>query len=142
MYTFALTKRDLVLGQQSFVTTTGSPKVAQDLTVATLEPFGCDRFHPGWGSVMGNYVGSPISITSEAQVYAEASRLVANYIATQSAVARRAVSNGQSNPYSSADIVTGISSHSVNTSGTTISAQLAVRTAADQLAVVNLGTGG
>jgi hypothetical protein len=119
-----------VLGQHSFSSVTGSAKVSQDIAVATLEPFGCDRFHPGWGSILGTLVGTPSYPTAPQTVYTEVSRLVSNYIATQTATANLYSSQGSPTPYSSADLATGIVSWQTTQATTSVSASFDIGTVA------------
>jgi phage baseplate assembly protein W len=81
--TLALQGGDLVVGSQGHRTITGSAKIRQDLALALAEPYGNDRFHPTWGSVLPSYVGRPITADTELLVRSEAQRVVQVYIDIQ-----------------------------------------------------------
>jgi phage baseplate assembly protein W len=83
MKSFRIANGDLVIGTQGFDEVEGEDKVRQDLGIAVREPFGCDRFHPLWGSLLDTYVGGPFTKEVEALVQAEVMRLIANYAANQ-----------------------------------------------------------
>lgn len=83
MKTLQLANGDLVIGSGGFVTVTGAAKVRQDLGVAVREPYGTDRFHPRWGSVLVNYIGQPVGPATDMLVRSEVIRLIKNYIAVQ-----------------------------------------------------------
>lgn len=83
MKTLMLQGGDLVVGAQGHRTITGSAKIRQDLALALAEPYGNDRFHPTWGSVLPHYVGTPITADTELLVRSEAQRVVQVYIDIQ-----------------------------------------------------------
>jgi phage baseplate assembly protein W len=74
---------DLVVGTQGHKTITGSARIRQDLALALGEPYGNDRFHPEWGSVLPHYVGRPIGPDTEMLVRSECARVVRTYIDIQ-----------------------------------------------------------
>lgn len=74
---------DLEVADGRFQTITGSEKIVQDLGLALKEPFGDDRFHPRWGSLMPSYIGDPITPTLPVTLQAEVNRVVGNYIQLQ-----------------------------------------------------------
>jgi phage baseplate assembly protein W len=81
--TLALQGGDLVVGTQGHKTITGSARIRQDLALALGEPYGNDRFHPEWGSVLPHYVGRPIGPDTEMLVRSECARVVRTYIDIQ-----------------------------------------------------------
>ena len=83
MKTFRIANGDLVLTGTSFEEVTDEVKVRQDLGIAVREPYGCDRFHPQWGSLLDTYVGGPLTMESKALVQAEVARVVSSYMAKQ-----------------------------------------------------------
>ncbi len=94
MRTFLVSDGDLVVASD-YVTTTGTPKVVQDLQYAMLEPVGCDRFHNLWGSVLASYIGRAINLTSSMLIKAECVRIANNYIAVQRDQLARAAAAGE-----------------------------------------------
>jgi phage baseplate assembly protein W len=57
--------------------------------LALAEPYGDDRFHPQWGSVLPNYVGTPIGADTEMLVRSEVARVIQAYIGVQAEPALR-----------------------------------------------------
>jgi len=138
MHGLTLHNRDLVLGQGGFQRVSGGPRIAQDLAVATLEPFGCDRFHPGWGSVLSSYLGSPATPSTAQVVLAEVDRLVSNAIAVQNVTVAAATAAGRSNPYHSDDLITGVSGDTITQSGTSVGGTVSISTAASTSVAVKV----
>lgn len=85
MKTLALQNGDLMPAQGGYLLYTGVDRIRQDLTLALLEDYGTDRFHPRWGSVIKQYIGNVITPQLESLVRAEINRIVQNYIAIQQA---------------------------------------------------------
>jgi len=139
MHGLSLHNRDLVLGQGGFERVTGAARIGQDLTVATLEPFGCDRFHPGWGSVLASYLGAPSTPSTPQVVLAEVDRLVANAIATQDLTVAAATAAGRANPYRSEDLITGVSGNTIAQSGSAVGGNVSISTAASTVVSVSVG---
>lgn len=103
--TLALQGGDLVVGPQGHATITGSRKIRQDLALALGEPYGTDRFHPRWGSVLPDYVGRPIMEDTEMLVRSECSRVVQVYIDTQRAEILEDALGGRRSRFTTADVV-------------------------------------
>jgi hypothetical protein len=101
---------DLVVGQGGFVLTNGPAKVRQDLAHAAAEPFGVDRFHPRWGSLLERFVGIPGSVESIALIRSEVNRIVQNYISIQNFNLREDQRLGRPNRYTSSELVSAIES--------------------------------
>jgi hypothetical protein len=141
MQGLALVNGDLVVGQSGYVMVSGTAKVAQDLTVATQEPYGSDPFHPGWGSYMNSYVGQdPTTVQALAQT--EVTRLVSNYMTIQQYQQSQALSQGQPSPFTNDDYVTGLSSLSTAQDMTSIQVSAAVQTASGATVGVSTIVGG
>jgi hypothetical protein len=108
MFTLQIQNGDLQIGANGFAAVNGPSKVYQDLSLATLEPYGCDRFHPRWGSLLGNYIGDAITLVDENLVMAEVARLVNNYMMVQQDNISTEVSNGLQSQYASNEVVGSI----------------------------------
>lgn len=137
MFTLAIRDGDLAIGPQGFASVTGTQKIQQDLFVATAEPYGSDPYHPGWGSLLQNYIGTPINDTTETLVTSEISRVVNNYMLVQQDQLQTAVNAGNANQYSSDEIISGVNSISVTQSTTSINVDVEVNT---QNGIVNVTT--
>lgn len=57
----------------------GVDKLKQDLTLWMAERYGIDRFHPGMGSRLQDYVGGIINYHTQAMVESEVTRVLDNY---------------------------------------------------------------
>lgn len=79
MKTLLIENGDFVIGPGGYVTVDGPSKVKQDLGVAVREPYGSDRFHSRWGSLLHEYVGQPIAEGMDILIQSEVTRIVQNY---------------------------------------------------------------
>lgn len=108
MRAFALQSGDLVLGEGGFAMVTGAEKVKQDLGVAMREPYGCDRFHPRWGSILPRYVGEPIDGQASLLIRSECARLVRNYIQVQGGIIEKDVQAGSRSRMTTDEAIAGV----------------------------------
>lgn len=83
MKTLLLRDGDLVPARNDLVTVSGVAKLRQDLRCALLEPLGNDRFHPGWGSSLTDFVAQIANEDARIDVEAEVNRVISNYAAVQ-----------------------------------------------------------
>lgn len=109
MQSLAVRHGDLVVGPGGFVAVEGPAKVHQDLNLAILEPFGNDRFHPRWGSLLDRYVGMTQSEETDLLVRSEITRLVRNYMMVQQDAHQRAVNEGRRPKVAAGEMVQNIS---------------------------------
>lgn len=102
---------DLVIGPGGYTTVSGAEKVRQDLSVAVREPYGSDRFHPRWGSILPEMIGGVIDEFSRPRVIGEVQRVVSNYIARQSdELMASATKAGRRPSFSSGEVVAAVES--------------------------------
>lgn len=128
---------DLVLSSRSWAMATGAQRITQDLTMALGEPYGDDRFHPQWGSVLPRYIGQNIAPELQMRVEAEAVRIVRNYIAAQQDTILSTAAAGQRSQYSTADVVRAIVGLDVQVQQDTIRLRIQLATQANQLITLN-----
>lgn len=84
MQSLGLIQGDLAIdGTGDYLTVSGTARIKQDLTLALTEELGADRFHPGWGSILKEYLGQPITPELQQAVRAEVNRVLQNYIVLQ-----------------------------------------------------------
>lgn len=114
MKTLQLVDGDLVVGQGGYTTVTGSVKLHQDLGIAVRDPYGVDRFHPRWGSMLPSYIGDEIGANVKALVDAEVGRVIQNYIAVQRDKRQQAALQGLPNRYGSDEIINRVTAIEVN----------------------------
>lgn len=116
MQTLALTHGDLVIdGAGGYAMLSGAARIRQDLTLALLEDYGSDRFHPRWGSVVKQFLGSPITPELQQLVKAEVNRVLQNYIALQQAEVLRNSQFDVIGRYDTSDVVRSVESIDVRT---------------------------
>lgn len=94
-----------MVGPNGHKTISGSAKVRQDLALALGEPYGNDRFHPQWGSVLSEYVGRPIDSDTEMLVRSETARVVQVYIDIQRVEIVEDALAGRRSRFTTADVV-------------------------------------
>lgn len=104
----ALENGDLVLGPGGFATIEGERKVFQDLSLAILEPYGNDRFHPRWGSLLDRFVGSTLNDETDLLIRSEVTRIIRNYMAVQQDRYSRDIAAGLKPPISAGEMVSRI----------------------------------
>lgn len=132
MKTLALVNGDLMLAQGGYLLYSGSDRIKQDLTLALLEEFGSDRFHPRWGSVIMRYIGNPITPQLEALVRAEVTRVVQNYIAIQQAEVLRDSVVDVKGRFTTSDVVRNIAAIRTSVQMDRVNVLLALETLARQ----------
>ena len=137
MQTFEIDNGDFVLSGGTFSTISGRAKIEQDLKVATLTPYGSDRFHPRFGSVFSQYLGNPIGQSTQALIRSEMTRIISQYQQVQMGSMNAYTINGQQPPYSDDDVVAAIASVTVNQSYDTFEVSAQVTTLAGQSAVIS-----
>lgn len=89
MKTFQIVNGDLVIGPGGFATIDGPAKVKQDLAVAVREPYGVDRFHPRWGTLLHEYVGMAVGDGTDLLIRSEINRVISNHMFSQNSVLER-----------------------------------------------------
>jgi hypothetical protein len=132
MFTLQIQNGDLQIGANGFASVNGPPKIYQDLVISTLEPYGCDRFHPRWGSLLGNYLGDTITLVDENLIMAEVSRLVNNYMLVQQDNISNEVSRGLQSQYASDEVVGSIEAIDVVQQGDRVTVSTLIITVAGQ----------
>lgn len=105
MNTLEVENGDLVLANGSFSTITGPTKVSQDIEIATLTPYGSDRFHPRYGSVFSSYIGTASNPSTAMFIKSEMLRVIKNYMAVQLSKVKAASQKGLASPFSQGELV-------------------------------------
>jgi phage baseplate assembly protein W len=83
MKTLLLSEGDLVTTHDDLAMCTGVTKLQQDLRGALLEPIGTDRFHPGWGSSLNDFLAQIADEDTRVEIESEINRVISNYAAVQ-----------------------------------------------------------
>lgn len=135
MFTLNLDDGDLVIGPRGFDLVAGAQRITQDLRGAILEPLGNDRFHPGYGSRLDNYVGRINDPALAFAVRQEVTRIVSNYVSIQrDKVERDAVSAGRAR-YTTSDVIASVGAVHTTVKDDSISVVIEVNTS-DRVAII------
>lgn len=136
MQTLLLRDGDLVPSHRDFLRVTGAGKVAQDLRCALLEPLGNDRFHPGWGSTLDQFIAIIANENSRAEVEAEVNRVIANYAAIQRDKVEVDINSNAEPRYSTDEILSRIGRVEVTIAYETVHVDISVVTVAGEVVVL------
>lgn len=132
MKTLALSGGDLVVGPGGLQMQDGPAKIRQDLALALGEDYGADPYHPGWGSVLGQYLGEPIGADTPMLVQAEVSRILQQYMTMQQQQLATAAANNQRHTITTAEIVRTVNSIDVSVLYDTVRVVISLTTMAGQ----------
>jgi phage baseplate assembly protein W len=130
--TFALQSGDLVIGKSGHKMISGTAKVRQDLALALGELYGNDRFHPTWGSVLPNYVGTPIGPDTEMLVKSEVARVIQSYIGIQQAEIVQDALKVNRTRFTTSDVVTAVTNITTQVTWDILRVQVTLATASNQ----------
>lgn len=138
MQSLALVNGDLVIGGAGgYATLSGVERIRQDLTLALWEEYGTDRFHPRYGSIIKQYLGSPITPELQQLVKAEVNRVIQNYIAIQQAEVIRGTQYDVTGRYDTSDVVRSLDQIDVRTTLDAIYVMAALTTLARERVTVS-----
>lgn len=114
METLALSGGDLVVGPGGLQMQNGTAKIRQDLALALGEDYGADPYHSGWGSVLGQYLGEPVTTDTPMLVQAEVNRILQQYMGGQQQQLAAAAANNYQHTISTAEIIQTVNSVDVS----------------------------
>ena len=132
MKTLLLENGDLVVGEGGFVMLEGSQKVRQDLSITMKEPFGIDRFHPRWGSLLHEYIGGTVGTETQMFIEGEVARLVQNYMALQQEQVERDLALGSVPRFSTGELVERVESIQIRQKYDSFRVRVTLRTISGQ----------
>ena len=144
MRTHALRNGDLELIGDRFVMVEGAARVQQQLGLCMREPWGINRFHPGWGSVMPNWVGSvAISPLSDMDLRNEVLRVIKNHITSTNESINRRANAGQRPVITASEIIVNVSNIVIRQQQDRVFVRVALSTAsaAEFSLIINPGGG-
>jgi phage baseplate assembly protein W len=87
----------------------GAAKIHQDLALALKESYGADVIHPRWGSILQQFVGTPLTEDLKGKVLTEINRVIGNYITVQNARIVQDSNTGTISNLTTDDVVQSIS---------------------------------
>lgn len=137
MKTLKIENGDLVISNGAYAVVEGSDKIVQDLGIAVATPYGVDRFHPKYGSVLPNYVGTPIDEGTKMLVENEMTRIITNYQAVQTTNMNSYIVQGKQSPYNQNELVQSIKELQVVQDYDTLEVTAVVSTLSGNQAVVS-----
>lgn len=128
-----ITDGDLALqGNGDVIQISGAERIAQELSCWLLEPLGSDRLYTGFGSDIGDQIGTIIDSDALLAVKTEVVRVVKNYIAYQQNQMTNAKADNLTdfvNAWNEDDIISTINSVSVTSDSTTVTVVVSLTTA-------------
>jgi phage baseplate assembly protein W len=142
MKTLEIQGRDLLLVGGAYATLEGAPKVVQDVRFALAEPLGNDRFHPGWGSRLEEFVGLPLDDVVAFDVRQEAQRVAGNYAAVQQDKIQRDALADVRSRYRTGDVLVGVDDVRVTRGLDQVRVQVLLRTGDNQVSSLDVAAGG
>lgn len=145
MKTHALRNGDLDLIGDRFAMVDKAARVQQQLGLCLREPWGIDRFHPGWGSVMPNWIGGIANTPQvDMDLRNEVRRVVKNQMISANEAIMKRGNAGLAPNVEASEIVTDISNIVVRHSADRIFVRVVLSTAsAEEFSlIINPGGGG
>ena len=145
MRTHALRNGDLDLIGDRFAMVEGAARVQQQLGLCMREVWGIDRFHPGWGSVMPNWIGGVISGPDlSMDLRNEVLRIVRNYMTSTTDAINRRANRGLRPVVTANEIITNVSNVVIRQSQDQIFVRvvLATASASEFSLIINPGGAG
>lgn len=137
MKTLLLREGDLVVSHTDYATVEGTGKVAQDLRAALLEPLGNDRFHPGWGSSLGDFIALIADEGTRYAVESEVNRVVSNYAAIQRDKIEADITSDADTRFSTDEILSRIAGIKVNVGTETVKVEISLQTLSGEVVTLN-----
>jgi hypothetical protein len=142
MKTFRLVKGDFVLQGNSLEMVSGAARVQQQLSLGIRETFGADRFHPGWGSMISEWIGRVSTASVQDDIRNEITRVVRAHIMVQNDRLRRASTSGQRGFISMDEVIAAITSITFSQKEDSLIVRVRLRTAGFQEFTILTSTAG
>jgi phage baseplate assembly protein W len=141
MKTFALNGRDLSLTGSGYTMVEGISRVKQQLGLGLRESYGGDRFHPRWGSVLPEWIGTVIDRPGMSmEIRSEVIRVIKNFMSVQTAEIDARAARGLSPVVRPSEVVLGVTDVRVTQLQDTVSVTVYLQTAGGQ--VISVSSGG
>lgn len=137
MKTLKLSNGDLTLSGRAFAEVSGTGKVAQDLRGALAEPLGNDRFHPGWGSTLGDFISTIADEETQFEVEAEVNRVISNYAAIQRDKVVADIHSGGGSRFTTDEILQRVAGVSTTVTQDRVAIDIRLQTASGEVVALN-----
>lgn len=132
MKTFALRDGDLVLSGDRYAMVEGVARVQQQIGLCLREPFGSDRFHDRWGSVLPTWIGRVIEPGVDLEVRSEVIRVIKNFIRAQDDAVRSRSVRGLRPVTTSEEMITDVTDIRVEQREDALLVKVTLRTGASK----------
>lgn len=136
MKTLRLHDGDLVPAHRDYGTVRGSGKVIQDLRGALLEPIGNDRFHPGWGSSLNDFIATIANEDTRLAVESEVTRVITNLAAIQRDKIQSDITSGGETRFTTDEVLSAIQGVVVEVEGESVAVDISVRLLSGEIVVL------
>ena len=136
MKTFALRNGDLMISGDKYALVAGAARVQQQVGLALQEPVGTDRFHPQWGSILDQMIGTSMTKDITERVKTEVYRVVKNFSALQNNALQRGASVGIKPVIIPDEIITAVTGVAVEQVRDSINIKISIGTAGRDLVTV------
>lgn len=141
MNTFKIVNGDIaVRGDGKVVDVSGAKRIEQELSCWILEPLGTDKVYGGFGSTIGEMIGSPSLTEYLDEVRDEVARVVNNYVSYQEGQldkAKRGSAEAAINSWSDDDVINSVDSIEVKAVADTVQVTVKLTTVAGAAIKVN-----
>ena len=142
MKTFALESGDLVVSNGSYMTVSGAQRMQQQIGLSLMEPTGIDRFHPQWGSILDQLIGTSMTPDITERVKTEVYRVIKNIAALQNSAIQRSATVGSKPQVTPDELITGVTGVSVEQVRDAINVKISLSTAGRETVTVNTSIDG
>lgn len=142
MYGLRLTDGDLQIVGGSYQLCDGATKTQQDVGLALGEPLGNDRFHPGWGSQLFDYIGLILDQATLFEIEQEVARVIANYTQVQYDQIQADALTQSASRFTTAEIIGEVTGIDVSAALDTVTVGISITTADEQDLVLTASVGG
>lgn len=106
---------DLVLGQGGYALVTGEEKLRQDLSLALRTPLASDQLHPGYGSTLHSFLGTPLTPDVPDRIRAEVNRVLRNYMMVRASLIQQEYASGSRPNFAAKELIASIRAIDVRT---------------------------
>lgn len=120
---------DFVPAPGGFAVVRGAAKIQQDLGAALREALGDDRFHPKFGTVLADAVGTVQGSEAQMLIRTEISRVIANYMAVQTEQINLDATAGVKSRYTPDEIVSSVGTIEVQQTYDQVNVRVSISTA-------------
>lgn len=142
MKTFALSNGDLVLNGSHYLMVSGASRMQQQIGLALMEPTGTDRFHPNWGSILDQMIGTSMTFDIRDRVKSEVYRVIKNLAALQNNYVQRVAAANARPTITPDEMIAGVQGVAVENSGDSVNIKITLISAGREVITVSTSVTG